>query len=137
MPTPLRHPRSVTLLGLVFGLALASGCQPACTQLCVESARYVEGCLEHWESVWPEFGYDDANAYIATCQTRVRTTIQLQDVQNQRTIRLQCAQTLGELTTSVGCNDYQPNDFELDPNGDDNNGVLPQPQGDGGGGGTP
>ena len=107
--------------------SLFAGCQPACQTLCVENARYVDSCLEHWEALWADYGYDDANDYIATCQARVSATIGLQDVQSQRGIRLQCASNLGQLTTAVGCSDYAPNGNQLDPTEDDN-GVIPRPQ---------
>ncbi len=122
--------RTLAAASVVLGVSLFAGCQPACQTLCVENARYVDSCMEHWEALWPDFGYDDANDYIATCQARVGATISLQPVETQRTIRLRCAEDLGELTTAVGCSDYVPNGTDLDPTEDDN-GVIPRPGGGG------
>ena len=121
--------RLATALGFIVAALSAAGCQPACQQLCVENARYVDACLEHWEALWPDLGHVDANTYIATCQARVTTTLRLQPIETQRASRLRCADDLSLLTTSIGCNDYQPNDVDLDPNGEENNGVIPRPQG--------
>ena len=122
--------RTLAATSALVGLCFFAGCQPVCQSACVENARYVDGCLEHWEALWPDFGYDDANAYIATCQARVSATISLQPVEQQRAIRLRCADDLAQLTTAVGCSDYQPNDNDLDPTEDDN-GVIPRPGGSG------
>jgi len=118
--------RTLVAACALLGISFFTGCQPVCQQLCVENARYVDSCLEHWEGLWPDFGYDDANEYIATCQARVGATLGLQPVQTSRDIRLRCAEDLGLLTTAVGCSDYQPNGSDLDPTEDDN-GVLPRP----------
>ncbi|MCO4768782.1 MAG: hypothetical protein KDA24_02045 [Deltaproteobacteria bacterium] len=119
--------RFLVTLAAIGGAALFSGCQPVCQTLCVENARYVDSCLEHWEALWADFGYDDANDYITTCQARVTATIGIQPVEDQRTVRLQCADNLSQLTTAAGCSDYAPNGASLDPTEDDN-GVLPRPQ---------
>lgn len=120
--------RTLAAGSVLLGVSLFSGCQPACQTLCVENARYVDSCLEHWEALWPDFGYDDADEYMATCQARLPTVMGLQPVETQRTIRLSCAEDLAQLTTAVGCSDYQPNGSDLDPTEEDG-GVIPRPQG--------
>ncbi len=122
--------RTLAVASVLLGLSLFAGCQPACQSLCDENSQYVESCLEHWEAVWPDFGYDNAADYQASCRARVSATIGVQPVENQREIRLACAEDLALLTTSVGCNDYQPNGSDLDPTENDN-GVLPRPAGGG------
>lgn len=119
--------RTLFAAAALAAASLFAGCQPVCQQACVENARYVDSCLEHWEALWADFGYDDANDYIATCQARVGATIGIQPVEQQRTIRLRCADHLGQLTTAVGCSDYAPSGAALDPTEDDN-GIIPRPQ---------
>ncbi len=119
--------RTLVLAAAVAATTLFAGCQPVCQTACVENARYVDSCLEHWEALWADFGYDDANDFIETCQTRVGATLSVIPVEDRRTVRLRCAEDLSGLTTAVGCSDHVPNGTELDPTEDDN-GIIPRPQ---------
>ncbi|HCP47056.1 MAG TPA: hypothetical protein DIU15_13505 [Deltaproteobacteria bacterium] len=133
-------------LMLAFG-ATASGCQQSCDVLCSENARYIDGCLEYWEALWPDFGYDGrrdsdqtdgdgvagdqyeggpAGEYQERCRERYQLAIQYSEIQDARVIRLGCSEDLQALANSVGCQDYTPNDVELDPVEGDN-GVAPRP----------
>lgn len=115
-----------------------SGCLQTCNQLCVENARYVDGCLEHWEAMWPNFGFDGnresegpngeaigstyeggpAAEYVERCQARYRTSTHFSGPTEARTIREGCADDLQLLAQGVNCDEYQPNGIELDPTKD-------------------
>jgi hypothetical protein len=112
---------------LLLALVFAPACQPACQRLCVENAEYVDACLEHWEALWPDFGYDDANGYIAACVDRVEATLALSPIEEQRNVRITCTEKLAQVASSVGCSDYVPNGADLDPT-EGENGVIPRPQ---------
>jgi len=119
-------------------LLLAGGCTQTCNQLCVENARYIDGCLEQWDALWPSLGYDGrresegpaqepagsqydggpAGEYIERCQGRYRAATTFSTVDSAREIRLACADDLQLLASSVNCDDYMPNDIELDPTAD-------------------
>ena len=71
---------SSLLVGTFFG----TGCLQTCQRACVENARYVDGCLEHWEALWADFGYENADGYIATCQLRVDQVMGGLDMERQR-----------------------------------------------------
>jgi len=119
------------LLGaaLFTGALTLSGCLQTCNQLCVENARYVDGCLETWDAMWADFGYDGRNEtdgsayqggpaeeYVERCRTRYSAATSLSSPEDARDIRLACSDDLQLVASSVGCNDYEPNDIELDPN---------------------
>jgi hypothetical protein len=106
-----------------------TGCLQTCQQVCVENARYVDGCLEEWDALWSDFGYDGrsevdgseiqggpAGEYISRCEDRYAAAIRQSGPQNGRIIREGCADDLGLVAAAVGCDDYQPNDDVLDPN---------------------
>lgn len=114
------------------------GCLQTCEQLCIENARFVDGCLEDWEALWPNLGYDGrresegpegepigsqyeggpAAEYVERCQARYVTAIHFSGPSDARSIREGCADDLQALASGVGCDEYQPNDIELDPTKD-------------------
>lgn len=125
----------------------AAGCLDTCEQLCAENARYIDGCLEHWEALWPDFGYDgvrDVNSeageagatyaggpaeeYDERCKARYEAAMFFSHPETARTIRLGCSADLQALAEAVGCDDYAPNDVSdgIDPTEGDN-GVPPRP----------
>lgn len=107
---------------------LAAGCQPACPQLCAENTDYLDSCLEHWEALWPDLGYDNGQDYLETCNVRYTAALRLAGPADSRAIRMGCAEDLSLLAQSVGCADYQPSGVEIDPTEGDN-GVAPRPGG--------
>ncbi len=135
---------------LLLPLALAStGCVNSCEQLCFESSRYIDGCLEHWEALWPDLGYDgryDTNdevsgvaagdpyqngpvqEYQERCRARYSAAEYFSGPSALRAIREACAQDLQAVASAGNCSDYLPNDIELDPTEGDN-GVAPRPGG--------
>ena len=120
--------RPIFFLAAVLTATLQVGCQPACPQLCAENAEFVDSCLEYWEALWPDVGFEDGQSYLDTCNARYEAAIRLSGPQIARDIRVGCAEDLGALATSVGCNGYLPNDLELDPTEGDN-GIAPRPGG--------
>lgn len=139
--------RLLLLTAVLAVAALGSGCQQSCDVLCSENARYIDGCLEYWEALWPDFGYDGrrdsdqadgpglageqydggpAGEYQERCRERYRAAMQYSDIADARVIRLACSDDLQALAISVGCQDYTPSDVELDPVEGDN-GVAPRP----------
>jgi len=148
-PTHLAS-RGLRFFALTLLVALATmtaGCQQSCDVLCSENARYIDGCLEYWEALWPDFGFDGrrdseqadgagqpgdqyeggpAGEYQERCRERYRTAMQYSEVEAARLVRTGCSTDLQALSSSVGCQDYTPSDFELDPV-DGDNGVAPRP----------
>ena len=120
-------PRPILLLAATFALA-TTGCQPTCPQLCAENAEFVDSCLEHWEALWPDMGFEDGQDYLDSCNARYAAAIRLSGARAARDIRIGCADDLGAVASSLGCNDYLPNDIEIDPTEGDN-GVTPRPGG--------
>jgi hypothetical protein len=120
--------RPMMLLAALMALSIQAGCQPVCPQLCAENAEFVDSCLEYWEALWPDMGYEDGQEYLDTCNARYGAAIRLSGARAAREIRVGCADDLGAVASSVGCNDYLPNDFELDPTEGDN-GIAPRPGG--------
>ena len=120
--------RLYTWIPAVLAVLLAAGCQPACPQLCAENTDYLDSCLEHWEALWPDLGYDNGQDYLDTCNTRYAAALQLAGPSESRAIRTGCAEDLSSLAQSLGCADYLPSGVELDPTEGDN-GVAPGPGG--------
>ncbi len=134
----MRLTPTLTALALVVGSLSINGCLQTCNQLCVENARYIDGCLEQWEALWPSLGYDGrresegpasepigsqyeggpAAEYVERCQARYRAAIAFSEVEDARAIRVGCADDLQELASAINCSEYQPNDIELDPTKD-------------------
>jgi len=117
------------LLGLVF---LIQGCNQTCQEVCRSNANYVTGCLESWDAQWSDFGYDGlvmnqdtlveeqldggaAAEYQQACNERYASSFSRGTPDAQTATRLACADDLEELAAAVGCNEYAPNGFELDP----------------------
>jgi len=127
----------------MFTLALAgTGCLGTCDQLCAENARYIDGCLETWESTWRDFGYDGladvdttsqdgtavargqpypgghADEYVDRCKSRYNASTYFVNTEMAREVRVECMQDLNRVSSSVGCLDYEPSDAPLDPTDD-------------------
>jgi hypothetical protein len=137
----------LSLLAVLFGLA-GAGCAQTCEVLCSENGRYIDGCLEYWGAVWPDFGYDglqDFNddeleivagtpygdgpiaEYEDRCNARYRNAMRFGGPENIRVVKVGCRDDLTALSESIGCLDYVPVDLpELDPT-DGDNGTAPQP----------
>lgn len=129
-----RTVRSLLASSLLVCAFLGTGCLQTCQRACVENARYVDGCLEHWEALWADFGYENADGYIATCQLRVEQVMGGLDLERQRGVREVCADNLSDVVHAIGCSDYPEGSAGgLDPTENDN-GVIPRPQGDNSGG---
>lgn len=109
-----------------FVLLLAFGCNRPCHELCAQNAIYVDNCLEYWEAIWPDMGFDDAEAYQASCVARVESAFRNVDIADQREMRLSCSEDLSAVAVSASCLDYLPNDIDFDPTEGDN-GIAPQP----------
>ncbi len=127
----------VAVAAIAASLSL-SGCLQTCNQLCVENARFIDGCLEHWEAMWPNFGYDGnresegpngeaigsayeggpAAEFVERCQARYQTAVHFNGPSEARTIREGCADDLVLLAQGVNCDEYMPNTIELDPTKD-------------------
>ncbi len=126
----------VAAMTLVAFSLVSQGCLQTCSRLCEENTNYVDGCLESWDAQWSELGFDgqvlqgegDAaqlvahdggpgGEYMDTCLARYSAAIGASSVDDQYMIRDGCATDLQALAASVGCNDYTPNDVDLDPNG--------------------
>ncbi len=130
-------------------LLAGSGCLNSCEQLCAEEARYIDGCLEEWDALWPDFGYDGladvdvpakglaagdaydrgpAEEYDSRCKERYEAAIFFSHPEEARDIRTQCSTRIRSVALAVGCLDYSPSGGDsLDPNGEDGNGVPPRP----------
>ena len=121
------HRLLLTFVALFVSVA-AVGCQPACPQLCTQNAEFVSNCLEHWEALWPDMGFEDGVEYEEACKERYVTAIRRSGASGARDIRIGCAEDLSQMARSVSCNDYLPNDVEIDPTEGDN-GIAPQPGG--------
>jgi hypothetical protein len=148
---PMFRFRPPLLVSLLAVAAVQAGCLNSCDQLCNENARYVDGCLEHWEALWPDMGYDGrrdapgpageavgsqyeggpAAEYIEKCKSRYDAAMYFSGPEGAREVRLGCSDDLQLLAGAVGCEDYQPNDVEVDPTENDN-GVAPRPDASGG-----
>lgn len=111
---------------VLLALLIAAGCNRPCHELCSQNALYVDNCLEYWEALWPDMGFDDAAAYTAQCTARVDAALRNVDIPDQRVLRLDCSEDLAALAVSASCMDYMPNDIEFDPTEGDN-GIAPQP----------
>ncbi len=141
----LRSLWSLPMLSLVA--LMGTGCLDTCDQVCAENARYIDGCLEHWEALWPDFGYDgvrDVNSeagqagdtypggpaeeYDERCKARYEAAMFFSHPETARTVRIGCSEDLQALAESVGCDDYQPTEVSdgIDPTEGDN-GVPPRP----------
>lgn len=122
---------SLCLLGAALTVSALglNGCLQTCNQLCVENARYVDGCLETWDAMWSDFGYDGRNEtdgtayqggpaeeYVERCRARYSGAMNLSGPEGARDVRVGCADDIQLVATSIGCNDYEPNDIELGPN---------------------
>ena len=124
-----------------------SGCAQTCEVLCSENSRHIDGCLEYWEAVWPDLGYDGlydydndelgvsaqdpydagpAQEYIDRCNERYANAIRFGGPENIRVVKIGCREDLTALSEASGCMDYVPNDVDLDPTEGDN-GVAPRP----------
>jgi hypothetical protein len=134
----MRHSSWILAAALAIGSLSLNGCLQTCNQLCVENARYIDGCLETWEAMWPDFGFDGkresegaggeaigsqyeggpAAEYVERCQARYVAANSLSSPDDARTVREGCADDLQLLAASVSCADYAPNDSELDPTKD-------------------
>ena len=120
----------VQLLFVVSLAAFSTACQPTCERLCVANAEYIDGCLEYWDAVWPDFGYHPsdgetgADAYYASCTNRYQNAIKFSGIESGRTIREGCQTNLQAVTSAIGCSDYRPSFVDLDPT-DDTSGVAP------------
>ncbi len=148
----MRH-AVLSLFALLPLLVAGNGCVNSCERLCFEEARYIDGCLEEWDALWPDFGYDgvaDINVsvdgtaieagqayplgpsqeYDQRCKERYDAAIFWSHPEEARAVRQQCSTRIRAIAVSVGCGDYQPSGGEgLDPNGDESNGVPPRPDG--------
>ena len=132
---------------LVMLLALFSmACAQTCEVLCSENARHIDGCLEYWEAVWPDLGYDGlydydvgsdiraqdpypagpSEEYIERCNERYLNAIRFGGPSNMRLVKTGCRDDLTSLSLASGCMDYVPNDVDLDPTEGDN-GTAPRP----------
>ncbi|MEE2829904.1 MAG: hypothetical protein VX498_12005 [Myxococcota bacterium] len=120
---------SVLVVGLMS--LLTQGCLQTCDHLCSENALYIQGCLESWDAQWSDLGYDGrvqdgdtssehpqgpAGEYVETCRSRYSVAISRSELEAQRVVRQGCSEDLQLLASSVGCDDYEPNDLPLDPN---------------------
>lgn len=142
----MRH-AVVFAFALLPTLIAGTGCLNSCEQLCYEESRYIDGCLETWDALWPDLGYDGiydvdvpevaaantpydtgpAGEYLHRCTERYASVIYYSTPESGRDLRVQCSARLRSLAITVGCNDYQPGDNDLDPNGEDSDGVPPRP----------
>jgi hypothetical protein len=117
----------------VFG----QGCNQTCDQLCAETAYYIDGCLEGWDALWSDFGYDGlvtedvdgvsvevshgggpAGEYLDSCRSRYSEALGRGVPDDQAVLRGKCAEDLQDLAISVGCYEYRPNGASLDPTAD-------------------
>jgi len=119
---------------LLIGFSVVGqGCNQTCDQLCAETAYYIDGCLETWDALWSDFGYDGriqqdggevshdggpAGEYVDSCRQRYSEAIGRGVPDDQAVIRGKCAEDMQELATSVGCYEYRPNGSSLDPTAD-------------------
>ena len=141
--------RSYYLLSLgtvLLGLS-ALGCAQTCEVLCYENARHIDGCLEYWEAVWPDLGYDGlydftddergvsaeepyaegpVDEYIERCQERYTNAMRFGGPEYIRVVKVGCRDDLTALSEASGCMDYVPNDVDLDPT-EGENGTAPRP----------
>ncbi len=122
--------RSLLLLSALLVAATSlTGCLQTCQQLCIENARYVDGCLEEWDALWSDFGYDGrdeetgeafeggpAEEYVTDCRGRYSAVLSQISPEAGRDVRQGCEEDLEEVAAAVGCNDYTPNDATLNPN---------------------
>lgn len=143
-----------TLVGFIGVLLFGSGCLQTCDELCAQEARYIDGCLETWQALWPDFGYDGVRdvdeeglaagttydggpteEYVKRCQQRHASALYFSHPEAARTLRVNCATNLQVLAGSQGCAQYLPQTVnglrgqELDPTEGDN-GVAPRPADD-------
>ena len=145
-----RYVLALVLLALpLFGLA----CAQTCEVLCSENARHIDGCLEYWEAVWPDLGYDGlrdypydcdndpsteatrqcpygtgpSEEYTERCTERYSNAIRFGGPESIRAVKIGCRDDLTALSEASGCSmDYVPNDVDLDPT-EGNNGTAPRP----------
>ncbi len=142
----MRH-AVLSVFALLPILVAGTGCLNSCEQLCAEEARYIDGCLEEWDALWPDFGYDGladvdtsaiaagdayergpAEEYDSRCKERYEAAIFFSHPEEGRNIRTQCSTRIRSIALAVGCGDYSPSGGDgLDPNGDEGNGVPPRP----------
>ena len=123
--------KSIAFLPVFLLVAfVGQGCNQTCQQLCLANADYVTGCLEAWDAQWSDFGYDGlmpvagtndlepvapAEEYRLDCVERYRVALSAGTLDGQTAVRLGCAEDLDLLAASVGCNEYFPSGFALDP----------------------
>ena len=111
----------------------AQGCSQTCDQLCEENAYYIQGCLETWDALWSDLGYDGrilvaggdgqeealsggpGEEYVQSCRSRYSEAMGRSVPEEQTSIRYECSQDLQALAMSVGCFEYSPNGLTLDP----------------------
>jgi hypothetical protein len=122
-----------TLVLIAFSV-FAQGCNQTCDQLCAETAYYIDGCLETWDALWSDFGYDGrvqvedgeeeahdggpAGEYVDSCRGRYSEALSRSIPDDQTVIRGLCAEDLQDLAEAVGCDAYRPNGSSLDPTAD-------------------
>ena len=142
------RPVAFFAIALLPTLLLGSGCVNSCDQLCAEEARYIDGCLEEWDALWPDLGYDGladvavpekglaagdayergpAEEYDSRCKERYEAALYFSHPEEGRDVRTACSSRIRTIAFSITCSDYQPTSGPLDPNGDEGNGVPPRP----------
>ncbi|MCO4771657.1 MAG: hypothetical protein KDA24_16610, partial [Deltaproteobacteria bacterium] len=69
--------RLVLILALLPALAITSGCANDCDTFCSRQARYIDGCLPEFDSVWTDLNADWQNRgdFVATCNEQVDDAI--------------------------------------------------------------
>lgn len=121
----------IRILSILTLAALGSaGCLNTCQQLCDESANYADRCLEYWEALWPDLGFENSVDYADKCKARYTHVLGAIGPEDQRAMRLLCADDMASIASSTSCVDYQPSEVLYDPTEGDN-GTSPQPQGEG------
>jgi len=123
----------VPALALIVFSVFTQGCNQTCDQLCAETAYYIDDCLEPWDALWSDFGYDGrvqeeggevahsggpAGEYVDSCRSRYREATRRSLLADQTVIRGECADKLQDLAEAVGCYEYRPNGAPLDPTAD-------------------
>jgi len=120
----------IPVVMVAFLSMFAQGCGQTCDQLCAENAYYIDGCLESWDALWSDLGYDGriqedggestvdggpAAEYVTSCRSRYSEAMGRSLPEEQTEIRYECSQDLQALAMSVGCSEYSPNGLTLDP----------------------
>jgi hypothetical protein len=124
----------VPALLLLASVLVLPGCSQTCDQLCAETEYYIDGCLEAWDALWSDFGYDGrflegtgenvtevihergpGGEYVDACLSRYSEAIGRSVPEDQTVIRGKCAENLQSLAEAVGCHDYRPAGVSLDP----------------------